>query len=197
MSTPSTNLMTVPEFSAHLGFGRTYAYQLQKDGRLVMSEDGKRVLVAESLALIEATKDPAKQGVAARHAAARGTKAVQHAAPEAETDEPNAMGEDEPDASGGTSFNFQVAKAKREHFAALEAEASYREKVRELLPAAEVRAVMAETMTVLRRALEGIAHRLAPALAAEVQEHEVRAMLDAEIRAALETAATDLAAAAK
>ncbi|MGQ3055167.1 MAG: hypothetical protein ACT6S0_25545 [Roseateles sp.] len=195
MSTPANNLMTVPEFSAHLGFGRTYAYQLQKEGRLVMSEDGKRVLVAESMARIETTKDPARQGVAARHAVARETKTTR--SPEPEAGEPEPPEDEAPAGPGPTSFDFQGSKAKREHFAALEAEASYREKVRELLPASEVRAVMTETMTVLRRALEGIAHRLAPALAAEVQEHEVRAMLDTEIRAALETAATELAAAAK
>ncbi|WP_445287686.1 hypothetical protein [Variovorax atrisoli] len=191
-----SNVMTIPEFSAHLGYGRTYAYQLRDEGRLVMTEDGKRVLVAESIARIEATKDPARQGVAARHAAQRaGRPAVPAAEPSAS---PGGASDGDapleaPAPPGTPAFNFQVAKAKREHFAALEAEAAYRARMKELLEAADVRAALVETMTILRTSIEGIAHRLAPALAAEVDEGEVRALLDAEIRHALSTAAESLA----
>lgn len=195
-----TNVMTIPEFSMHLGFGRTYAYQLREEGRLVMAEDGKRVMVAESVARIEATKDPARQGVAARHAAQRAAKApdlqAEQSAPADPVDDLDTPA-DAPAAPGTPSFNFQVAKAKREHFAALDAEAAYRARMKELLEASEVRAVLAEIMTVLRTSLEGIAHRLAPALAAEVDEGEVRAMLDGEIRDALGTAAEGLAKAGR
>lgn len=191
-----SNVMTIPEFSVHLGFGRTYAYQLREEGRLVMAEDGRRVLVAESVARIEATKDPARRGVAARHAAQRAVKApdlpAESPAPAEPVEDLDAPA-DGPAAPGTPSFNFQVAKAKREHFAALDAEAAYRARMKELLEANEVRAVLAEIMTVLRTSLEGIAHRLAPALAAEVDEGEVRAMLDGEIRDALGTAAEGLA----
>src|SRR5690606_16487416 len=59
------------EFAALAGFKPSYVTELRKVGRLVLTGDGKRVRVAESLALIEQTRDPAKAGVAARHAAAR------------------------------------------------------------------------------------------------------------------------------
>jgi hypothetical protein len=191
-----SNLMTIPEFSVHLGYGRTYGYQLQKEGRLVMAEDGKRVLVAESVARVRATEDPSKQGVAQRHAAARQQRpAAPAAAPPTPPDAAEDGAETEgtsADGPGPGGFDFQVAKAKREHFAALEAEASYRARVKELLEASEVRAVLHEVMTVLRTSIEGIAHRLAPALAAEVDEAAVHSLLSAEIRHALETASNSL-----
>ena len=189
-----TNLMTIAEFSAHLGFGRTYAYQLQKENRLVMAEDGKRVLVSESIARVRATEDPSKQGVAQRHAAARRQKASASedgVAPAASPE--NEQGPTSGDEPVPPGFDFQVAKAKREHFAALEAEVSYRARAKELLEASEVRAAMSEVMTVLRTTIEGMSHRLAPALTAAVKETEVRAMLDAEIRYALDTASASLA----
>ena len=58
----------------------SYITQLKGEGRLVLTDDGKRVRVQESIALIKATADPAKAGVAARHAANR-TTAKPEAAP--------------------------------------------------------------------------------------------------------------------
>lgn len=195
MNMAGTNLMTIPEFSAHLGYGRTYAYQLQKEGRLVMAEDGKRVLVAESIERVRATEDPSKKGVAQRHAMARlpkdASEAPSHDMDDLSADEPATMPEGAVAKPDG--FDFQNSKAKREHFAALEAEASYRARVKELLEASDVRAVVGEVMTVLRTTIEGMSHRLAPALTAAVKETEVRAMLDAEIRHALDTASASLA----
>lgn len=192
-----TNLLTIAQFSAHLGYSRTYGYQLHKEGRLVMAEDGKHVLVAESVARVRATEDPSKQGVAQRHAQARSQKSGAPA-PVAPVQPPVAPGDDgsEPtaaDGAGTPGFDFQIAKAKREHFAALEAEVSYRARAKELLEASEVRAVLSEVMTVLRTAIEGMAHRLSPALTAAVDEAEVRSMLTAEIRHALDTASASLA----
>jgi hypothetical protein len=200
--TVAENLMTVPQFSAHLGFGRTYAYQLQKDGRLVMADDGRHVLVAESVERIEATKDPARQGVAVRHSMRRAAKADASQQPqvadgEAAEPDTDTLGEAGDAKPGTPSYSFQVSKAKREHYAALDAEATYRARMKELLEASEVRAALVEVMTVLRTSLEGIAHRLAPALAAEVDEGEVRSMLDAEIRHALSTASDGLAKAGR
>lgn len=196
-----SNLLTIAEFSAHLGYGRTYAYQLQKDGRLVMAPDGKRVMVAESMARVRATEDPSKQGVAQRHAQTRRERAAGLSpAPIAPATE--VPGDDSADADADAAaatdgpvppgFDFQVSKAKREHFAAQEAELSYRARAKELLEASEVRAVLSEVMTVMRTSIEGIAHRLAPALAAAVDEAEVRSLLNAEIRYALQTASEDL-----
>src|SRR5699024_2279062 len=59
---------TFAEFARIAGFKRSYITQLRKDDRLVL--EGRRVKVAESLALITDSADPAKRGVAERHAAA-------------------------------------------------------------------------------------------------------------------------------
>jgi len=63
-----TNLMTPREFVAHLGFRPHYGHQLLKDGRLVLAPDGKNVLVAESIARMQETADPALGATVARHA---------------------------------------------------------------------------------------------------------------------------------
>lgn len=49
----------------------SYINELEKTGRAVRAPDGKLWLKAESLAAYRAGKDPSKQGVADRHAAAR------------------------------------------------------------------------------------------------------------------------------
>lgn len=187
MTTPTATTMSVPDFAEFRGFKRSYGYQLKKEGRLVMAAGGKQVLVAESLALHEATRDPSKAGVVARHAQARAEAAAP--VPEAE---PDAAEEDAPPGTPGR-YDFQGSKAKREHFAALEAEASYRQKINELLEASEVRAVLAEIVTVLRVSIEGIAYRTAPILAATSDEVEVRNILTGEVEAALKTANESLA----
>lgn len=183
--------LSVPDFSAHIGCKRTYAYQLKKEGRLVMAPDGKNVMVAESIALIDATKDPSKSGVAARHAAARAepSQTVPAAPPVALPDEPAGFQGDE---APGTGYDYQGSKAKREHFAALEAEASYRQKIRELLEASEVRAVLAEVITVLRTSIDGIPYNLAPVLAATGDEAQIKSILGAEVEHALKTASDSL-----
>src|SRR5690606_28339636 len=55
------------------GWKASYVTQLKAANRLVLTPDRRRVLVADSLRLIEDTRDPSKAGVAARHAAARGS----------------------------------------------------------------------------------------------------------------------------
>lgn len=163
-STPVT--MTVPEFSLHLGYGRTYGYQLKKEGRLVLDELG-RVLVAESLARIEASKDPSKCGVAERHAAARGTVQPQ-AADEAD-------GADEP-----SGFNYQNAKAKREHYAAAREHAAYLREAGELMDRGQVLAAFANAGALLRSRLEGMPSMVAPMLIGR-EESAIRAVLTDQV----------------
>lgn len=78
MSLPETATRT--EFARILGCRPSYVTELGKAGRLVLTANGRRVRVAESIARIEATRDPAKAGVAARHAAARAARRTSAAA---------------------------------------------------------------------------------------------------------------------
>ena len=56
--------LTQSAFAAHLGIARSYVTQLKKEGRLVMSEDGKLVDLEASQAKIAETADPGKAAVA-------------------------------------------------------------------------------------------------------------------------------------
>ncbi len=70
MTAPKT--VTQAEFARMQGWQRSYVTALKKEGRLVMTESGKRVRVAESLARIKETSDPNRSDVGERHAANRG-----------------------------------------------------------------------------------------------------------------------------
>jgi hypothetical protein len=164
----------------------SYINELEKTGRAVRAPDGKLWLKAESLAAYRAGKDPSKQGVADRHAAARAAVAPPPP-PESEPADPQ-----DKDADPG-HYNYQSSKAKREHFAALEAEASYRKQIKELLEASDVRSVLTEVITILRTSMEGLAYNMAPILAATSDEAQIKSTLGAEVEHALKTASESLA----
>jgi hypothetical protein len=191
---PTPQSLTLAQFCDHIHVKRSYGHQLKKEGRLVLAADGKLIDVAQSLAKIADTKDPSKAGVAARHADARGGQALtgHSEIPIAATSAPAQLPEDGEDAAPTRGYDYQGSKAKKEHFAALEAEASYRQKIRDLLEASEVRSVLAETITVLRTAIEGLPYRLSPVLAATDDEVQIKSILGAEVEFALKTASDAL-----
>lgn len=157
MADAINNVMTVPEFSQHLGYGRTYGYQLKKEGRLVLNSDGL-VLVAESIAKIEASRDPARQAVADRHAAAR----AMDAAAEKASGEPDA--EEAGAIAGGYDYDYQRAKAKREHYAAAREHTLYLREAGQLMERGQVLAAFANAGALLRARLEGMPATVAPML---------------------------------
>lgn len=164
----SENAITRSEFARLQGWSPSYVTKLAGEGRLVLSDDGKRVLVAETLARIEATKDPARRDVAERFATQRGESAV---APPTESDDVDAT-----DDQGG-SINYQTARASREHYAALTAKAEYEKLVGNLVEVSEVRAAASEAGALIRAQIENLPAQLAPELAAETDEARVQALL--------------------
>lgn len=172
------NLMTVPEFSAHIGCKRNYGYQLRKEGRLVMSDDGKLVRVAESIARIAETRDPSKAGVASRHAAERGAPARTGHADDGE------MPGEEPDEEPGGRYDFQKAKAKREFWAAEREHAAARKEAGELVERAEMVAAFADAGATIRGALEAWAAVLPPQLVGR-DEPAIRAVLADQVERVL------------
>ena len=171
-----SNEVTRSEFARLRGIKPSYVTQLAREGRLVLTDDGKRVKVAESIARIEATRDPSKQGVADRHAAARAAREPEAAPPEQAVEVLDA--------------NYQNARAKREHFAAEREELRYRQEAGALMVAAEVEGALADVLTVLRNRLESWPDTLAPQLAPIADEQQIRARLADEVEIAL----TDVAA---
>lgn len=157
MADATHTVMTVPEFSQHLGYGRTYGYQLKKEGRLVLNADG-RVLVAESIARIDETKDPARKAVVDRHAAARAVDAAEErASGESDAEEAGAV-------AGGYDYDYQRAKAKREHYAAAREHTLYLREAGQLMERGQVLAAFAHAGALLRARLEGMPATVAPML---------------------------------
>lgn len=170
----------------------SYITQLKGEGRLVLTEDGKRVRVQESIELIRATSDPSKAGVAARHAAGRQDKQAASPEPERPTEpSPSAPVSDD----GGddwvppeSSHQMRRAKALADKEEALAAKA-LRENLVELgklLPAEEVEHALFAAGTTLRTSLENLPATLAPELAAAKDEGRVRVVLGEAIEHALE-----------
>ena len=178
--------MTFAEFARHAGFKASYVTQLKREGRLVLSDDGKAVKVAESLARIHDTRDPSKAGVAARHAAARGDVGAEGHLDSNETQQtPQAAPQRAADPVGS---GYQAARAVRERYLALDAKRAYEQAIGALRDAKEVEGLVASAMTELRLRLEGLASSMAPELAAIADETRVRAYLADEFHHALESA---------
>lgn len=156
--------LTRTEFARHMGWKSAgQVSNLLKQGLIVLTDDGKRVDVEASEAKIIAARDPSKAGVRVRHAAGRGDGV------EAEQENPN----------------YQNAKAKKEHYAALQAEMDYRKRAGELMEASEARAVVADILVQLRTSLEPLGAVLAPQLAATADETDCRNLVEDKIRGAL------------
>lgn len=171
---------TLSDFAVLAGFRQSYASQLKAEGRLVLTEDGKRVRVAESLATIRDTRDPSKAGVVDRHAQERGAGVN---LPTAEADEDEDLDEDrEREGAGaaaapGHRSAFHEARAKRETHMAELAAMDVAARRGELLDRDSVRAACADAVTTFRTRLEGLSTTLGPQLAPIADEGRCTAML--------------------
>ncbi len=148
---------TQADFARKLGVARSYITALKAAGRLVMTDDG-RVDVDASIARIDATKDPNRDDVAARHAQARGqiaaaTAAGAIAAPQAADD-----------ADDDHDISYQAARTIKERYAAKTAKLDYERAAGLMIERAAVSAAVEDLLTTLRQSLEQQPHRLAPEL---------------------------------
>lgn len=165
------------EFATLIGKSPSWVTQLKADGRLVLTEDGKRVRVAESLARIEATQDPSKVGVAARHAAERAATAAP--AVDEPIDTPSESDPNE-DVAGTQSIRRDVEAEKLRQ---LRRENDIAES--KLLIAADVGHAVRTAATTLRTRLEALPDTLAPQLVTITDEAKARSLLASEIEHAL------------
>lgn len=178
-------IISVREFAVREGYKPNYGHELAKTGRLVMAEDGKNCLARASHERFRASKDPSKQGVVERHAAARAAAedSDAHDADSAPAYRP-AQGASE--AAVGNSY--QQARAVKEKFLALEAKRAYEEAMGQLRDAREVEHLAVTVGTELRQRLETLASVVAPMLLGQTDESHVRAMLQDQFASALESA---------
>lgn len=168
----------------------SYVTQLKDEGRLVLTDDGKRVRVQESIALIKETADPAKTGVVARHAAARTSEPV--APPEDDVEDPAGA-----PTYDGHSTRRSRALADKAEWDAKAAERDYLESIGQLLPADQVAAAVGAAAATLRTSLENLPNTLAPELAAATDEARVRVILGEAVEHALEEVSRQFAAIAR
>lgn len=165
------------EFARLARFKPSYVTQLRKEDRLVLTDNGRKVRVAESLARIRDTADPSKAGVAQRHAEKRGTS----------TALATGAGDDggDGDSVEPTIPGLQASRAKREKFLALAAERDYRKSMGELVEAGAIEHAVRDAGTTLRAQLERLPDVLAPQLTACRDEAQCRVLLADSIEHAL------------
>ena len=191
--TENTNpeIMTLSQFNKHMGFKGRYVYQLRDEGRLVLASDGKSVLVAQSIARIQETKDPSRAGVADRHAQARGYEIG--ASEKEEKNDSSADGE------SADSYDFQGGKAKKEHYAALREEAAYHKEIGNLMDADEAIGVFADAGAKVAAVLDAVPATVGPMLAGLDQNEVIRVLTEqmdiarSELAAAMNKLAEDIA----
>lgn len=179
------NELSFADFARLLGVKPQAVTALRKDDRLVLTTDGKRVVVDASRARIAATADPTKAGVTARHAAERQAKGAGQAAPVPSTTEA-AGGEGDAADEPAPSQGFQYWRERNERAKALASERENDLADGKLLAADEVTAAVAQATTTLRASLERLPDTLAPELAAANDEGQVRGLLAEAIEHALE-----------
>lgn len=190
--------MSVETLPAEMGFREfaefrrwrpSYVTQLRREGRLVLTDDRKRVRVAESLHLIEQTADPARYGVAERHSAKRGPS---EAPPPSDQDGQGGDADDDFDPAAGPTGSHQLRRAKaladKAETDAMAAARDYQLSMGKLLAVDDVEAAVRSALAAFRTALENFGGKYAPELAAAHDEARIRTLLND----AIETELTEL-----
>ena len=178
-------------FARRLGVRPSYITKLRHDGRLVLTDDGKRVKVAESIARIEETRDENRDDVRARHAKEKKQKAGAAAAvgPPAPAAVERAPAEKKPRAERSKFSDYRTRKM----LADAELAEMERDKIRGTLVQLDtVRAAGVEVGTALRAALENLPDQLAPLVAAVADEERCRQILQDHLEAILKEASAKI-----
>lgn len=161
----------------------SYVTQLKGEGRLVLTDDGKRVRVDESLALIRSTADPSKAGVVARHAADRGVGQGGGATAAGGAPGGDDGADDESLANPADPVQESHARRRAKALAdkaetdAKAAERDYRISMGELLEAGEVEQAVRAAVATFRGSLENLPNTLAPELSGLSDEGRIRVAL--------------------
>ena len=139
------------EFASKRGVDPSRVSQWKKQGRLVLSEDGKRIDLEASNAALDATLDQTK--------GMRREGNITSTAPEAPASAPRA-----PERTSRDDTGYWADKAREQAAVATLAEMRAQEKAGSLVSSAGVRKEAAETARSLRNAILAIPDRIAPVL---------------------------------
>lgn len=194
-------IATRAEFARIMGWSASYVTQLAREGRLVFTDDGRHVRVAESIQRYNDTADPDKQGVRERHAATRaarhgraapaGTLTVTAAAGQDGHDEDDDEEGDDTGGGGDLSVEIQRARLARLRFQAMKERLDYMERVRKLVSADEARALAASMGAIVRRKLEALPQILA-AQSSDDDRERIYAIASDQVEQALSDLANEI-----
>lgn len=171
--TPET--MTRAEFTRYMGWkSQGYTHKVEKQGRLVMTEDNKFVRVAESVERLAATKDPARDDVQARNAAQRDGEPAEI---EQQPELPLAA-EAVPDPrSIDPTDSYQEWRRRGERADTIRKEAETEERIGNLCERADVRSAASEAGAFIGGLIESLPAQWSAELAAMNDEAVVQAYL--------------------
>lgn len=144
------------QFAKHIGKHKTHVTQLKQQGRLVMSDDGKKVDVEASIKRIEETKDGTREDVVERIAAEKNADA---SATEKQPVNHDLVLGDDP-----TKTNLSKGKAVEQHYKALRAQIDYKVLIGELVSKSDIENALQDMVITFRQGLENLPHLLAPTL---------------------------------
>jgi len=161
--------VTQAEFARMQGWSRSHVTGLKQAGRLVMSDSGKRVLVKESLARIEATKDPNRDDVAKRHEENRHEENRQA---DARDDE---QPEDLSDEHGIPPY--QRSRARKEFYLGLQAQADLEERLGELIKRDDVDRAFYGQWKQMCISMDHLRDQISAELTTETDQDVIHAML--------------------
>lgn len=169
------------EFAARKGWSKPYVSKLGKQGRLVLTADGKVDVIATE-ALLSDSADPSKTGVAERHQRDRVEKGVGvHVVADAPVTVPLLS-------APATGFDFQKARAEREFYLAALAQNEARKSSGELVERKAVENAAFATGRMLRDLLLGLPKQISPGLSAINDPWELERQLTTHLRRVLEDA---------
>lgn len=173
-----TRYLSRSKFAESQGWSPSYVTKLGKQGRLVLDEAEKLVDVPATLAILNRTKDPGKEGVRQHHADGRIERHVRaHTRPDA------------PAESGSERKNadplYWNNKARREGALADLAEIELEQKRGSLVERDRVESMAMAVGRTLRDTLMGLPTRLAPELAGMSDPFALEMKLRDELREVL------------
>jgi hypothetical protein len=171
-----TVYLSKSQFAAQQGWSASYVTKLKDQQRLVLSEDGKLVDVAATLAILNRTRDPGKESVREHHAAGRTEKNV------SALTRPDAPTDDDPETRSSANPRYWDAKTSRESTLDQLAKLELSKKKGDLVERERVEAMAFASGRMLRDSVLGLPTQLAPELAAMTDPFQIEIRLRDALR---------------
>ena len=185
--TKHPNMMTQTEYAKYKGVHKSRVTQWKKDGRLVFSDDGKFILVAESDARLKETVN--LNGYAnSVHAAAERAEINERIEQEKSYEElKNDVTNTQLDLETKDADElFKNARALREKAAALQAAAEHEKFIGSLVEKSVVEKIIFERARQFRDGVMATSRRIAPDVIGKESITEIEAIVQKELRVMLE-----------